>query len=108
MDQIDDYWIFPEGLVATKAAAHSIAVTAAIFRLSEAAHSQSPFSRTGSALSETMIWSCPAAFTLLGASSAAVIILTCSPFNAKEKSSGEILRSNSRKMEAVCPWNVGA
>ena len=47
------HWIFPSGRVGIMLSAHSTAVIAAMRRLSAAAHSQIPFGRAASLLSET-------------------------------------------------------
>ena len=72
------------GRVAAMFSAHSTAVAAAIRRLSEAAHNHKPWGRLVSGWIDTSTSPCPAAFTLLGDSSARPVMVTCSPASALE------------------------
>src|SRR6266853_3608175 len=86
---------FPCGRTAASAVAQSAAVSAARRRLSTAAQSQKPFTCTTSRCTATMISSFPATFTLLGESSGARAICTCSPARLRAKSSTAMGLSSS-------------
>src|SRR5215467_3540303 len=89
------HWTFPCGRTAARAVAQSAAVRAARRRLSTAAQSQKPFTWTTSRRTATMISSLPATFTLLGESSGARAICTCSPARQRAKSPAAMLLSSS-------------
>src|SRR5208283_1811006 len=81
------YCTVPRGRVAVMPSAHSTAVRVAILRLSDAAHTQNPLARCESRRTKICICSCPAAFTLLGDSSAPWSTSTWSPDSAATSSS---------------------
>src|SRR5450432_1894923 len=88
--------------------AHSTALDAAIRKLSEATHSQKLLVLLASETIETRILFCPAAFTLLGASSAASVMITCSPAKDCDTLEMSIACCISTCTEKACPWKIGA
>src|SRR5437868_10204217 len=102
------HWIFPFGRLAAMVSAHSTAVDAAIRRLSEAAHNQKLFALFASGTMDNNTSPCPAAFTLVGASSARRVMFTCSPASACENVANSMACSNSTWTAKACRCNIWA
>src|SRR5260370_22044838 len=83
-DEYPLHWLWPGGRVANMLSETSTAVIAATRKLSEVTHNQTLCASAGSGFTETRMSPCPAAFTLLGASSGSAITATCSPAKAPE------------------------
>src|SRR5581483_1537094 len=103
-----NHWIFPLGLVAATLSAASTAVAAATRRLSEVAQTHRLFASAASGVRETRMSPCPAALTLLGASSVVPASETCSPASALEICTKSAGRSNCKLRDIAFPWKIGA